>query len=45
MMRRIKNGEPVFHVHDCSPEREGKVMTAEELHAFAVDVLMLEYTL
>ena len=44
MMRRIKNGEPVFHVHDCSPEREGKVMTVEELHAFAVDVLMLEYT-
>ncbi len=44
MMRRIKNGEPVFHVHNCSPEREGKVMTAEELHAFAVDVLMLEYT-
>ena len=43
-MRRIKNGEPVFHVHNCSPEREGKVMTVEELHAFAVDVLMLEYT-
>ena len=43
MMRRIKNGEPVFHVHNCSPEREGKVMTAEELHTFAVDVLMSEY--
>lgn len=44
MMRRIKNGEPVFHTHDCSEDRKGKVMTAEELHDFAVQVLMEEYS-
>ena len=44
MMRRIKNGEPVFHTHECSEDRKGKVMTAEELHDFAVQVLMEEYS-
>ena len=44
MMRRIKNGEPVFHTHECSEERKGKIMTAEELHDFAVQVLMEEYS-
>ena len=44
MMRRIKNGEPVFHTHECSEERKGKVMTAEELHDFAVQVLISEYS-
>lgn len=44
MMRRIKNGEPVFHTHECSEERRGKVMTTEELHDFAVQVLMEEYS-
>lgn len=44
MMRRIKNGEPVFHTHECSEERKGKVMTAEELHDFAVQILMEEYS-
>ena len=43
MMRRIINGEPVFHCHKCSPDRVGKVMTEEELHDFAVEVLMSEY--
>ena len=43
MMRRIKNGEPVFHFHKCFPDRIGEVMTAEELHEFAVEVLMSEY--
>lgn len=42
-MRRIINGEPVFHCHKCSPDRVGKVMTEEELHDFAVEVLMSEY--
>lgn len=42
-MRKIKNGEPVFHKHNCSKEREGQVMTAEELHDFTVEVLMSEY--
>lgn len=42
-MRRIINGEPVFHCHQCSPDRVGKVMTEEELHDFAVEVLMSEY--
>lgn len=43
MMRKIKNGEPVFHKHQCSEERKGKEMTAEELRVFAVEVLMQEY--
>ncbi len=43
MMRRIKNGEPVFHTHECSEDRRGKVMTADELHEFAVQCLMEEY--
>lgn len=43
MMQRIKNGEPVFHKHECSEARKGKVMTAEELHDFAVQCLMKEY--
>ena len=42
-MRKIKNGEPVFHTHKCSDDRRGKVMTAEELHDFSVQVLMAEY--
>ncbi len=44
MMRLIENGEPVFHRHQCSSEREGSIMTAEELHAFAVDILCDEYS-
>lgn len=43
MMQRIKNGEPVFHTHKCSEDRIGKVMTAEELHDFAVQCLTEEY--
>lgn len=43
MMRRIKNGEPIFHTHKCSEDRKGKVMTAEELHEFAVQCLIEEY--
>lgn len=43
MMSRINNGEPVFHTHECSEYRIGKVMTAEELHDFAVQCLMEEY--
>ncbi len=43
MMRKIKNGEPVFHTHECSDDRRGQVMTAEELHDFSVQVLMEEY--
>lgn len=42
-MRRIKNGEPVFHKHECPESRKGKQMTAEELHDFAVQCLMQEY--
>lgn len=44
MMRRIKNGEPVFHTHECSEERKGQLMTAEELHDFAVQCLIDEYS-
>ena len=43
MMRRIKNGEPVFHKHECTEARKGKVMTPFELHDFAVQCLMKEY--
>lgn len=43
-MRRIKNGEPVFHTHMCPEDRKGKVMTDEELHEFAVQCLMEEYS-
>ena len=43
MMHKILNGEPVFHKHSCSKEREGQVMTTEELHDFTVEVLMSEY--
>ena len=43
MMRRLMNGEPVFHTHKCSEDRKGKVMTADELHEFAVQCLMEEY--
>lgn len=42
-MQRIKNGKPVFHTHECPENRKGKVMTAEELHDFAVQCLMEEY--
>ncbi len=44
MMRRLNNGKPVFHTHGCSEERKGKVMTSVELHDFAVQVLMEEYS-
>lgn len=44
MMRKIKYGEPEFHTHECSESRKGKVMTAEELHEFAVQCLMEEYS-
>lgn len=44
MMQRIKNGELVFHTHECTEDRRGKVMTAEELHDFAVLCLMKEYS-
>lgn len=43
MMRLIKNSEPVIHKHKCIAERFGKEMTHEELHDFAVEVLMDEY--
>ena len=42
-MRLIKNSEPVFHTHKCPAERRGKRMTGQELHDFAVQVLMEEY--
>ena len=44
MMRRIIDGEPVFHTHECSDDRRGEKMTSEELHNFAVQVLMDEYS-
>ena len=44
MMRRIIDGEPVFHSHECSDDRRGEKMTSEELHNFAVQVLMDEYS-
>ncbi len=43
MMIRKDNGEPVFHTHECSEDRRGKVMTADELHEFAVQCLMQDY--
>ena len=43
MMRRIKNGEPVFHTHQCAEYRRGQVMTPDELHEFSVQCLMEEY--
>lgn len=43
MMRLIKNSEPVVHKHNCAMARRGKEMTSEELHDFAVEVLMSEY--
>lgn len=43
MMRRIKDGELVFHTHKCPKERKGQPMTAEELRDFAVQTLMEEY--
>lgn len=43
MMCNHKNGRPAVHKHSCSKERKGQVMTTEELHDFAVDVLMQEY--
>ena len=43
MMRKIENGEPVFHKHSCSEELVGKVMTPEQFHDFAVECLMEEY--
>jgi hypothetical protein len=35
-----KNGEPMIATHNCSPERAGKEMTKEELHKFAVELLV-----
>lgn len=42
-MRKIKNGEPVFHHHECTDDRKGQVMTESELHEFTVECLMDEY--
>lgn len=42
-MRLIKNSEPVVNKHHCTAARKGKEMTDEELHDFAVEVLMAEY--
>lgn len=44
MMQKIENGNPVFHINKCPEERKGKEMTSDELHDFAVEVLMKEYT-
>lgn len=44
MFRRDENGEPVVHKHECSAERKGRVMTEQELHDFAVEALMADYT-
>lgn len=43
MMLKIRNDEPTFVTHQCSEERKGKDMTAEELRSFAVEVLMNDY--
>lgn len=43
MMQMFLNGTPLSYMHVCSEERKGKEMTAEELHDFAVEVLMQEY--
>jgi len=42
-MYKIQNGEPALHQHRCTEARKGRVMTASELHDFAVEVLMAEY--
>ena len=42
-MYRMDKGRPVVYTHVCSEERRGQNMTAEELHAFAVEVLAKEY--
>ena len=38
------NGKHMFHTHKRSEERKGKGKTAENLHVFAVWVLMKEYS-
>lgn len=43
MMRRISNGEPVFHQHHCMKEDAGRSMSAEVYHDFTVKCLMDEY--
>lgn len=43
MMYNLENGMPASYKHSCSAERQGQVMTAEELHDFAVEVLAAEY--
>lgn len=44
MMHRIKNGEPVFYTQECSQEQKGKIMSSKDLHDFAVEILIKEYT-
>ena len=41
--RSTHDGAPIFQVHHCTDDRRGQVMTTEELHDFAVQVLMEEY--
>ena len=36
-------GKPITFKHKCPPDREGQIMTQEELQAFAVEVLYEEY--
>ena len=42
-MRKIINGEPHVVYHNCNIEDKGRIMTPEELHAFAVKTLKEEY--
>ena len=42
-MRLIINSEPHIVHHECTPDRKGKIMTWDELHAFAVKTLKEEY--
>jgi hypothetical protein len=44
-MRLVINGEPHIVHHECLPERKGKKMTWDELHAFAVKTLKEEYSM
>lgn len=43
MMLFDKNRQPRFHKHKCPKEREGQLMTYEELQSFAIDVLFEEF--
>lgn len=42
-MQSLSNGEPAIYTHVLSVTPAGQVMSAEELHDFAVSVLMSEY--